>query len=129
MDLIAPIKSMRVKSISAVPWYDKDLVTLSKHRNKLHNRALKTKSKVDWSLFKQIRNKFNKLYRNKKSSYLQHLVSTLSTSSRLLWKKLKPYLKPNSHSTIVPSLFCPNSFATDSDAANIFSNFFSKILD
>jgi hypothetical protein len=43
INIAAPIKNMQVKTKNLVPWFDKDLVILSKKRNRLYNKAISSK--------------------------------------------------------------------------------------
>ena len=129
MDKCCPYKPMNVRSGTVAPWYDKDLVTLAKQRNRLYKKAVRSKSKSDWSLQKSIRKKFYNLFRLKKSNYFHSMIHSLSSSSKKLWKKIQPYINPNKKTKIIPGLLLPNTFSTDLDVAEVFSTFFRNITD
>ena len=44
---------------------DKELVCLSKKRDRLHNKAVKSKSNTIWNEYKVIRNRFSSLFGRK----------------------------------------------------------------
>ena len=68
------------------------------------------------------------MFHRKKSSYFSKFVVSESTSSKKLWKKLSPNLKPNSRQAPNPSLILKGpSINPDLDLANMFCNYFSTI--
>jgi hypothetical protein len=130
IDAKAPIKYVRVKPKNSVPWMDKDLVCLSKQRNRLYNKAKKSKTKDDWSTYKTVRNKFTSLLKFKKIVYFNNILNRLSYSSKKLWKILYPYINPNKKQSISPSLILENTSSSNPilELANIFINYFSSII-
>ena len=129
LDSHAPFKLVPVKSINKAPWLDKELVHLSKKRNKIHRKALFTKNKEDWSSYKILRNKVASLFSLKKIFHFKNFISNSSTSSKKLWTKLNPFINPNKKSSLAPALILKNtSNNSSSDLSNVFCNFFSSIL-
>ena len=58
------------------------------------------------------------------------MISTESTSNSKLWKKINPFINPNKRSMIDHFLFSSkNPMFTAQDMVNMFSNFFSSILN
>jgi len=130
INIAAPIKNMQVKTKNLVPWFDKDLVILSKKRNRLYNKAISSKLDNDWLNFKNIRQSFSHLFRLKKSTFYKNIVGNESTSSSKLWRKLDPYLNPNKITKVSPSLIINDTyFNTPKDIAMTFSNFFSSVTN
>ena len=83
VDVIAPLKSMNIRSTKIQPWFDKDMVKLSHKRNTLYNKWYKSKSSIDRENFIQIRNRFNSTLRFKKSTYYKNytLDNSITTKS------------------------------------------------
>ena len=52
IDEIAPLKAMNVRARNLVPWYDTELVRLANSRDSLYNKALNSKSAIDWNIYK-----------------------------------------------------------------------------
>lgn len=110
INIAASIKNMQVKTKNLVPWFDKDLVILSKKRNRLYNKAISSKLDKDWLDFKNTRQSFSHLFRLKKSTFYKNIVRNESTSSRKLWRKLDPYLNPNKITKVSPSLIINDTY-------------------
>lgn len=130
IDSEAPSRRVLVKPGPRVPWMDKELVCLSKQRNKFYNRARKKKNTLDWDLFKLTRNKFKSLFKLKKTLYFNNSINKLSTSSKKLWNKLSPFINPNKKSPICSSLILKNTSTNSiAELALVFSNYFNSILN
>ena len=131
LDTIAPLKKMNVKIKNIVSWYDKELVILSKKRNRLYNKASHTNLQDDWAMYKRTRKHYKTLFRRKKIEHFNNILKQDSTSSPILWKKLNPYLNPNKQTKIEPSFFSTNNQLSLSpqDISNMFSNFFSSVTN
>jgi hypothetical protein len=130
INIAAPIKTMQVKTKNLVPWFDKDLVILSKKRNRLYNKAISSKLDNDWLNFKNIRQSFSHLFRLKKSTFYKNILRNESTSSSKHWRELDPYFNPNKITKVSPSLIINDTyFYTPKDIAMTFSNFFSSVTN
>ena len=131
LDKIAPIKQVNVRSTVTLPWYDKELVNLAHKRNRLYNKWFDSKSKEDRDKYVESRNKYNSIFRNKKSNYYKIFVSENSASTKSFWQKLNPFLNPNKKESISISLLSnsDNNIHSSQDLVQAFSNFFSSILN
>ena len=80
INIAAPLKNMHVKTKNLVPWFDKDLVNLSKKRNRQYNKSILSKLDTDWINFKLLRISFSSLFRKKKSDFYKNIIRNVSTS-------------------------------------------------
>ena len=80
MDSKAPIKLIPSKTNKKVPWMDKELVCLGKKRDRLHNKAIKSKSNTIWNEYKVIINRFSSLFGRKKLDYFHTFLQNNSVS-------------------------------------------------
>jgi hypothetical protein len=126
----APVKLVQIRPINKVPWYNKELVCLGKHRNKLYRKARRSKLKKDWNLYKSIRSKFASLFNLLKIKYFTNFINNNSTSTKKFWHKLNPFLNPNKKTRISHSLLTScTSNSSVNELANVFVNFFSSIIN
>ena len=130
LEKIAPIKQINVRITKSLPWYDKQLVNLAHKRNRLYNTWCKSKLAYDRAKYVEIRNKYNLLFRYKKSNHYKDFVADNSQSTRSFWQKLNPFLNPNKKQKISISILSnkENNIHSAQDLVNAFSNFFSSIL-
>jgi hypothetical protein len=63
INIADPNKNMHVKTRNLVPWFDNELVNLSKKRNQVYNKAIRSKLDIDWINFKAYRQCFSNLFR------------------------------------------------------------------
>src|SRR5436190_3476602 len=77
----APIVCKRVTKRRA-PWRNNEIKNLSKEKNKLRSRFIKTRSKEDWEKYRKARNKLNNIIRREKNTFLKnlHLVKIQKSS-------------------------------------------------
>jgi hypothetical protein len=95
-------------------------------RDRMYRRALK--SRHLWDEYKYLRNSCSKLFYSKKSLYFKSFISSVTTSSRKLWKKLLPYITPNKRTILLSALILNNTdLNSDVDLANAFCNYFATI--
>ena len=66
IDAKTPIKQIRMKTNNKSPWIDKELICLGKKRDRVYNKARKTKQKEQWNLYKTFRNKYATLFKEKR---------------------------------------------------------------
>ena len=128
LDDVAPLKEMIARTNKIVPWFDFELVILSKRKTLLYNKAMKTKNALDWVSFKQTRNEFTSKFRKKKEFFFKSLVLEYGCSSKLLWNKLYPYLNPNKKAKISPIMLNGKCYSSSQDLALLFHKIFSNAL-
>ena len=93
IDKVAPFKQVSIKSKSINPWFDRDLLKLSRKRCSAYKKALNEKSQFSWLKFKQVNALFSKKFKDKKKVYYNELVSS-NLSNRSVWQELKPFIYP-----------------------------------
>ena len=128
LDEVAPLKEMIARTNNIVPWFDFELVILSKRKSMLYNKAMKTKNPLDWTKFKQTRNEFTSKFRRKKEFFFKSLVVEYGCSSKMLWNKLYPYLNPNKKAKISPIMLNGTCYSDSQDLANLFNKIFKNAL-
>jgi hypothetical protein len=130
LDKIAPIKQVNVRATVNLPWYDKQLINLAHKRNRLYNKWYDNKTQIDRAKYVESRNKYNSVFRDKKSNYYKEFVCENSASTKSFWQKLNPFLNPNKKEKISASLLSnkENNIHSSQDLVEAFSNFFSSIL-
>ena len=86
---------------------------------------------VDREKYVEFINKYNQTFRNKKANYYKNFVFDNSSSTKAFWQKLNPFLNPNKKQKISSSLLNTNetNIQSSQDLVNVFSNFFSSILE
>ena len=89
LDIMIPLKKMRVKRTCS-PWiHDADITVVRHQRDWLHRKALKSGIPEDWARYRKCRNKVTTLTRSAKQRYLSTLASNLSNDSRKFWRNFK----------------------------------------
>ena len=92
LDIMIPLKKMRVKQTCS-PWiHDADITVVRHQRDWLHRKALKSGIPEDWARYRKCRNKVMTLIRSAKQQYLSTLASNLSNDSRKCWRNFKHLL-------------------------------------
>ena len=75
------------------PWFDSVLRKPIRIRDRLRNKALKTRNESDWSAYKKIRNSINNMKKHAISNYYDSIDTYLDDSSKdnnkLYWKLMK----------------------------------------
>ena len=126
----APEKNIRLKQVSASPWVDKELICMAKQRSRLYNCALKTKDPTDWKVYTLFRNKYTSIFGKKKIAYFNNFINTTSSTTKIFWKKLSPFINPNKKCSLSPSLILKNnSHNTILDLGNTFVNYFASVTN
>ncbi len=130
IDSKAPIRLIQIKPVNKVPWYNKELVCLGKHRNKLYRKARRSKLKKDWGVYKTIRSKFASLFNLLKIKHFSNFINNNSTSTKKFWHKLDPFLNPNKKTRVSSALLSSStSNSSINELTNVFVNFFSSIIN
>ena len=129
LDKIATVKQVNARATVNLPWYDKQLINLAK-RKRLYNKWYDNKTQIDRAKYVESRNKYNSVFRDKKSNYYKELVCENSASTKSFWQKLNPFLNHNKKEKISASLLSnkENNIHSSQDLVEAFSNFFPSIL-
>ena len=120
-----------MKTNNKTPWIDKELICLGKKRDRVYNKARKTKQIEKWNLYKTFRDKYATQFKEKRKIYYNNFLDNNSTSTKKLWNKIQPFVNPNKTTSICPSLitkYCQRNSNPFLELSNIFVNFFSSII-
>lgn len=98
-----PFKKIQIKTKKKIPWINKHTVCLGKITNSAYHKALRNKEdKKAWNKYKAYRNKYQSSFRKSKINYYNNLITKLASSAKKLWNRIKPFVTPNSKSSIIP---------------------------
>lgn len=119
------------------PWYDSQIRTTTRQRDRQRKHAIKTKKTEDWAKFKSLRNKVNNMKKHAKEQYYNNMEQTIIDSSinnpKLYWKLLRQFIKSNKNAELIPPLKTvlqdgtEQYFFNDSEKANCLNDFFVSI--
>lgn len=88
LEHVAPMITKRVTK-KPVPWFTDHIRLLQKQRDISFRKAKQSKSPVDWSVYKRLRNKTQQEIRNAKIRYYYQSLNNNCKSTKLLWAKVK----------------------------------------
>ena len=133
---VAPLKKMNIKHEKQLPFYDKELIYLSRTKDKTYYNMINSDSS-DLELHKEknyvaneAKNKYTAVFKEKKANYIKSFIDSVSVSTKRLWTKMDSLINPNRKTKIISNnILKGQSNNTDKDAANIFVNFFSSITN
>ena len=133
---VAPLKKMNIKHEKQLPFYDKELIYLSRTKDKTYYNMINSDSS-DLELHKEkiyvaneAKNKYTAAFKEKKANYIKSFIDSVSVSTKRLWTKMDSLINPNRKTKIISNnILKGQSNNTDKDAANIFVNFFSSITN
>ncbi|MEO0684150.1 MAG: reverse transcriptase family protein, partial [Cyanobacteria bacterium J06649_11] len=110
------------------PWMNSDIRKHMNHRYKLLLLAQKTnKGSLQWSLYKQARNKCTTLLRKAKSDYWKNKFDN-STSAKEFWSLVKSFNGQQTKSKIGPiKNNCGNILTCDLEKSNALNKYFATI--
>ncbi|XP_062594120.1 uncharacterized protein LOC134255611 [Saccostrea cucullata] len=118
------------------PWMDSILRKTLRLRNRLRNKALRTKKDSDWAEFKKVRNTFNNMKKYAIANYYDsiemHRVDANKNNNKLYWKLMKDAFNVKSSNDIPPLQITTdngkNSLAfSDQDKIEALNSYFSSI--
>ena len=125
----APMIRKKVRGRPA-PWLTSSVTKLMNGRDQLLRKLRRTKSELDISKYRQIRNEVNIEIRKAESSYHKNLLKENSTNPRQFWKTIKStYPTKSSTGSSTRSFDLLGEKITDTGkVANGFCNFFTTIV-
>ena len=126
IDEYLPRKQKRVKREVQPKWFTSDISREIKERDKLLNKARKSKLESDWGVFKQTKNKVTNLIRNTKQAYFMDKFSEHENNTKKLWNLIKYLSKDDEEKQIgIKNLTDNDENISDKTAiAEIINNFF-----
>ena len=136
MDECIPSKDVLIRP-NDKPWYNSEIRSHSRQRDKLKTKALKTNKTDDWTKYKHARNKVNNLKKYAKEQYFSNMEDSIVDSNKnnpkLYWKLLKQLVKSNKKCEIIPPLKTTLDNGdeiyhfNDTDKANCLNDYFVSI--
>ena len=114
------------KSSNNNKWSDKDIKIAFSSKMFLHKQYKRTKSNIDYELFKTARKNFKSLILTKKQSYIQNIENNIKTGNiRPFWT----YYKANFKQNALPSFITLNESTSLNikESCNLFANHFSSV--
>ena len=107
------------------PWHTSSIKRLIRKKQRLYNKAKKTKSPIDQQIFRDFRRELDKTINDNYRRYISNMVD--SDSNKLLYKHVKNLRKDQ---TSIPTLRHDASVATsDAEKANLLNEYFSSLFN
>ena len=80
-----------------LPWFNGSLRRIVKRKQRLYNKAVKSGSSSDWTVFKDFRKKTHKLIKKSRSEYIRDtLGSAIQEDPKMFWSFIKKLKQENS---------------------------------
>ena len=119
------------------PWYDSEIRSFTRKRDKQKRKAIKTGNSNDWSIYKHLRNKVNNLKKHAKELFFNNLELSINdffdNDKKKFWKIIRHFVKDKDSSSLLPPILDPdntnqNKFGfLDSEKAEILNKYFVSI--
>lgn len=122
----APWTTIKVKG-RHLPWIKGDLIQLFKQRDKAWKRHRTTKAPVDWSTYKELRNKCKTYTRNAKANYFKDCLFTDFKNAKQFWKRINSITNKSSVNSTNRLSINDETVSEPSSIAEAFSQHFSTI--
>lgn len=117
-DLVAPIKQIRKKNFNP-PWFTDTIKKMVCLKDKAFNRYKKTKEKIHFEFYKQLKNETTNAITREKRAYMDFCLGNYGHDGKMLWKKFAD-LNIYSKKTSDP---LPNSINQPDSINNFFLQF------
>ena len=130
IDLVAPIKSRRIKQNSQ-EWFDGEFAEKISVRDKLFKKFKKSKLHIDKEIYKIARCEVQKLISYKKKSFFENKLNDSVGKPKELWKALKSLGLPSKTSicgTTALKVKNATNFETKSKL-EVFKNYYSTLAE
>jgi hypothetical protein len=89
LDTIAPLKKVTLKPPNKFPWFDLELYRTKKARDTSYATAIKSNLESDWDIYKESRNRFQKLNRLKLLAFFEKKGTKDFKNSKKFWEFYK----------------------------------------
>ena len=126
LDTLAPIRDFRF-GCTKPGWLSNDLMKLMKDRNRALKKAAKTKTEIDKTNARTIRNLVNQYIKTARSDYIQEQLIELKDKPKKFWGILNDIIDPGRNSKTFKLLDEYGEEMTDKAAVNTINNFFANI--
>ena len=132
LDSISPLEKVLIKEVkNSYVWFDHELKTRSREKEKLLKQAKMSKMDVDWIAFKHARNEFKKLFRIKLKNFFAKHESKDFKNSKKFWNFYSNLMNIKSHNkkNKLPALITNGIKTADTKdrIVNIFDSFFTNL--
>ena len=81
VDKHLPFKERRIK-MNSEQWINDQILSEMRHRDYLHNKALKTKSEYDWKLYTSARNRVVAIIKDAKQNFVEEAISQAENNQK-----------------------------------------------
>jgi len=126
-----PKKIVTVKTKSILNrWMNKELLKMSRKKQKLYNKYIKSKTYTNESKYKDFKRKFEKKLQHTKKEYYSQLLVRHQADLRKTWSILKDLIsnKPNRGSNLPKNLnICGRDILSRKEMASVFNKFFVNV--
>ena len=112
----------------SVPWFNAELVSLSKKKYMYLRRARTCGLKSEWDKFKKYNNNYAKVYRNKKQAYYYNITLENKPDSKKMWNSIKIFPHPNASNEPSNIVYNGKTYDQTSELLELFANFFRVSL-
>lgn len=127
LNLHAPVKQRRVKSIFRPEWFSDEIMDAIGQRNRLYNNATRNNLDSSWSNYRVARNKVIHLIRSAKRLFYRELIRNNLDNPKNLWRIIRN-LAPSQNSNLPSHLTIDEKLYTNpKDIANLFNEYFTSI--
>ena len=127
LDTHAPLRKKRIGN-RRCPWITNDLLIKMHKRDSLKKKAEKTKDKLIWNKFKQVRNSVNNSIKTAKRHYFTSNLAKSKGDMRKSWKLINELRSRQYKSTDIPELKIGDERITsDIEKAETFNSYFTSI--
>ena len=112
------------------PWMNNTIRHMSRKKNKVHRKAVRSNSENDWAKFRKIRNDYIKLIRRCKNDYYESIDKKINDNGnfgqKTWWQLVNSYVKKNKNQIgdLPPLVNNGVPCFTPEDKANCLNNFF-----
>ena len=127
IDLVAPIKSRRIKQNSQ-EWFDGEVAEKISVCDKLFKKFKKSKLHIDREIYKVARYEVQKLISYKKKKFFENRLNDSIGKPKELWKAPKSLGLPSKTSVCWTTVLKIKSFKTKS-TLDVFKNYYSTLAD
>ena len=115
----------------SLPWFNQDILQLSKKRDLARKKSLMTKTITDHLLLTALRNKVVSELRKARSNYFRKLIEEANGNSSKLWQHINRVTdsSKHNHSKIINLKVNNNIIDNNVAMANIFNTFFIESVE
>ena len=126
MDKHAPVRKTRIKQKES-PWMTPSIFQLIRNRNRLKNKAKKSKKQEDCDNYKKARNNVTTQIRHAKRNFISKKIESGVRDVKMVWKTLR-YLAPAKKTESEASCIKVNgNYIRGQELSNAFNKYFATV--